>query len=106
MLSSVRTLRWAVESAHGCLARHMGKVTVHVKRSGSTIWYGCVHNFYLKGHPTARRCYAWAIEGYVGHEPKIMTALHCGPISSPEEAVRAALAENEARALRAIGDLK
>jgi len=54
----------------------------------------------------AERCYTWAVEGYAGHESQILTTLQCGPISSPEEAVRAALCENEARALRALRDLK
>ncbi len=104
MPSSIRTLRWAVESAHGCAAKYIGKVTVHEKRSGSSVWYGCVHIFDLTEHPKAQRCYAWAIDGHVGHEPQIVTALHRGPISGPEEAVRAALADNEARTLRTLHD--
>ena len=103
-MPSIRTLRWAVESAHGCAAKYIGKVTVHEKRSGSTIWYGCFHIFYLTGHPKAQRCYSWAIDGHIGHEPKIFTALHHGPISSPEEAVWAALADNDIRALRTLRD--
>jgi len=106
MASSIHKLRWAVESAHRCAARYAGKVTVHEKRGGSTVWYGCVHIFHLTGHPKARRCYSWAIEGYMGHELQILTALHHGPISSPEEAVRAALADNDVRALRTLGDQK
>jgi len=106
MPSSLRTLKWAVERAHGCAAKFIGKVTVHEKRKGSTVWYGSVHIFDLTRHPKAQRCYAWAVEGNAGHEPQIITTLDCGPISSPEEAVRAALCENEARALRALRDLK
>ena len=103
MPSSIRNLKWAVETAHGCAAKYIGKVTVHEKRGGTTVWYGCVHIFDLTGHPNSHRCYSWAIEGYVGHEPQILTALHHGPISTPEEAVRAALADNDVRVLRTLG---
>jgi hypothetical protein len=70
-------------------------VTVHEKRNGSTVWYGCVHIFDLIGHPNAQRAYAWSSDAFVGHEMKITTALQHGPVSTPEAAVRAAIAEND-----------
>jgi len=95
MPASLRKLRWAVESAHGCVANYAGKTTVHKKRDGSTIWYGEVHVFDLIGHPKAKRCYAWSIDAFMGHELQILTALHHGPIGSPEDAVKAALEERD-----------
>jgi hypothetical protein len=92
---SLQKLSWAVESAHGCATKYAGKVTIHEKRNGSTVWYGCVHIFELIGHPSAKWAYAWSVDAFIGHETQILTALHHGPICSPEDAVRATLAESE-----------
>jgi hypothetical protein len=91
MSPSFRKLKWAVESAYDCSAKLAGKVTVHEKRNGSTIWYGFVYIFDLIGHPKAYRAYAWSIDAFMGHEMQLMTVLQQGQILTPEDAIRAVL---------------
>ncbi len=57
---------------------------------------GVVHIFSLTGHPTAKRAYAWSspIEG--SDKRRSFAVLHQWPVTSPVEAVRAAMvAENK-----------
>lgn len=57
---------------------------------GQTVWIGEVLVFELLGHPTAKKCYAWEVDG------RVTAVLHAGPVNSPVNAARAAiLAENE-----------
>lgn len=55
------------------------------------VWEGVVHVFDLNGHPTATRAYAWSspIEG--SDKRRFFAVLHIPPITSPLEAVRAAI---------------
>jgi hypothetical protein len=50
-----------------------------------------VHIFRLIGHPTAKEAYAWSspIEG--SNKRRFFAVLHLPPITSPVEAVRAAI---------------
>jgi len=59
--------------------------------SGKTVWEGVVYTFSLTGHPTASRAYAWSsrIEG--SDKRRLFAVLHVPPITSPVEAVRAAI---------------
>jgi hypothetical protein len=58
---------------------------------GKTVWEGIVHVFNLAGHPTAKQAYAWSspIEG--SDKRRFFAGLHVPPITSPVEAVRAAI---------------
>ena len=85
------TLRNAVEKAYGCKAKCVGKVTVHEKRHGRTVWYGTVHVFELFGHERASRAYAWTIIGGGGEAPQVATVLHKGLVAGPSDAVRAVM---------------
>lgn len=55
------------------------------------IWSGDVEVFGLSGHAKAKRAYAW---GYSGENPKweITTVLEIPPVTSPETAVKIAIA--------------
>jgi hypothetical protein len=86
------TLRYAVEKAHCCKAKCAGRVTVHEKKDGCTVWYGTVHIFDLIGHDSPR-AYAWSLGYYSGDEPHVVTVLHKGTVSGPAEAVRAIMAK-------------
>ncbi len=52
---------------------------------GKIVWSGEVLIFELEGHPSARLCYAWEVDG------KVMAVLHEPPVDSPQAAVRAAI---------------
>jgi hypothetical protein len=84
-------LKDAVESMHHCSARLAQSVPVTETHRGATVWEGVVHVFDLTGHPTAMRAYAWSspIEG--SDKRRFFAVLHQPPITSPVEAVRAAI---------------
>lgn len=90
-----KELKKAVESQHGCTATVFQSVPIKETFGGKTVWDGVVHVFSLSGHPTAKRAYAWSspIEG--SDKRRFFAVLHVPPITSPVEAVRAAIvAEN------------
>jgi hypothetical protein len=72
-------------------------VAVREAFEGQLVWEGLVHVFELKGHPTATRAYAWSspIEGST--KRRFYAVLHVPPISSPADAVRAAIVEEYRR---------
>jgi hypothetical protein len=84
-------LRKAVERMHGGKARLAQSVPVEETHQGATVWEGVVHVFELTGHPTAIRADAWScpIEG--SDKRRFFTVLHLPPVTSPAEAVRAAI---------------
>lgn len=84
-------LQQAVERMHACKATLAQSVPVTETFEGKTVWEGVVHVFDLKGHLTATRAYAWSspIEG--SDKRQFFAVLHQPPITSPVEAVRAAI---------------
>jgi hypothetical protein len=56
------------------------------------VWKGEVEVFNIRGHPQARRAYAWAhLSGDKDDEKRYVTVLELPPVKSPETAVRAAI---------------
>ena len=84
-------LKRAIESQHGGAATMVQSVPVQETFSGQTVWEGVVHIFDLAGHPKATRAYAWSspIEG--SEKRRFFAVLHIPPITSPRDAVRAAM---------------
>ena len=84
-------LRQAVESMHNCTARLVQSVPVREKFVRETVWEGVVHVFDITGHPAAKQAYAWSspIEG--SEKRRFFAVLHVPPVTSPVEAVRAAI---------------
>jgi hypothetical protein len=84
-------LKEAVERMHGGTATLAQSVPVRETFEGKPVWEGVVHVFDLAGHPTATRAYAWSspIEGST--KRRFVAVLHTARISSPLEAVRAAI---------------
>ena len=76
----------AIQATHCCESSFRKKVRVHEEFKGQTVWEGEVLVFYLMKHPTAKKCYAWSVDG------RVTAVLHEGPVDSPEAAVRAAIA--------------
>jgi len=90
-------LKAAIESQHGGSASFVQCVPVREEYRGQTVWEGVVHVFDLVGHPNATRAYAWSspIEG--SDKRRFFAVLHMGAITSPADAVRAAIvAEHKA----------
>src|SRR5579864_9612686 len=88
---SADQLRRAVESQHGCKATLVQSVPVKETFGGKTVWEGIVHVFRIKGHHRATTAYAWSspIEG--SDKRRFFAVLHLPPVTSPVEAVRAAI---------------
>jgi hypothetical protein len=86
-----RDLQRAVERMHTCKATLVQSVPVTETFEGKTVWEGVVHVFDLQGHLTATRAYAWSssIEG--SDKRRFFAVLHQEPVTSPVEAVRAAI---------------
>ena len=57
-----------------------------------TVWRGEVEVFDLKGHPNAKRAYAWSHrEGPDDQGERFVTVLEIPPVISPITAVRASI---------------
>src|SRR6266404_41136 len=84
-------LKRAVEAQHGCTATFVQTVPVKETFDGKTVWDGVVHVFKVNGHPKANKAYAWSspIEG--SDKRRFFAVLHERPVTSPVEAVRAAI---------------
>ena len=91
MKADADDLRVTVERMHNCVARLAQSVPVRESFSGSVVWDGVVHVFNIEGHPKAKRAYAWSspIEG--SDKRRFFAVLHQPPVTSPVEAVRAAI---------------
>ena len=92
--ASVEDLQRAVEQMHNCRASLRETVQVREQFRKKVVWEGIVHVFDLEGHPAALTCYAWSapIEG--SKKRKFYAVLHVLPVTSPVEAVRAAIIQD------------
>ena len=88
---STEQLKCAIESQHGCTATFVQSVPVKETFEGKTAWDGVVHVFTIHGHPKASKAHAWSspIEG--SDKRRFFAVLHLPPVTSPLEAVRAAI---------------
>jgi len=93
--NEVARLVRAFRDLHAAEATHIGSVHVVETFRGETAWEGDVELFELAGHPKATHGYAWSHETDTGGR-KYIAVLRVPPVSSPETAVRAVIA-NEAR---------
>lgn len=93
MVIDVSQLAESVERQHGCTATLAQSVPIKETHAGAVVWEGVVHVFDLTGHPNATRAYAWSspIEG--SDKRRFFAVLHQTPVTSPAEAVRAAIVQ-------------
>ena len=84
-------LKRAVEAQHGCRTTLAQSVAVRDTFGGKPVWEGIVHVFDLAGHPTATMAYAWSSPIKGGDKRRFYAVLHVPPITSPVDAVRAAI---------------
>jgi hypothetical protein len=84
-------IKRAVESQHGCTATLIQSIPVKETFEGKTVWDGIVHVFTVHGHPKAKKAYAWSSPIEESDKRRFFAVLHVPPITSPVEAVRAAI---------------
>ncbi len=89
-------LRVAIRTNHDCDAIHAATIPVTETFQGQTAWDGDVEVFDLVGHPKALRCYAWGHPVDKGPR-EITTVLEIPPVTSPQTAVKAAVASSYGR---------
>jgi hypothetical protein len=87
---NIKSLESAIKAMHGCDSVHVASEPVYESFGGLTAWQGTVEIFDLIGHPKAKRAYVWQYEE--GKETKTIAVLEIPPVSSPETAVKVAIA--------------
>jgi hypothetical protein len=95
MSPRIEQLREAVETAHKGKATHLESIPVREMFGDALVWEGVVESFSISGHPKAYVCYAWSFKD--GPETRYVTVLDFPPITSPQTAVRAAIASKAQR---------
>lgn len=90
-MDDANQLNQAVELQHECKATWVQTVPVKETFDGVTVWEGVVFVFQVHGHPKTTKAYAWLspIEG--SDKRRFFAVLHIPPITSPLDAVRAAI---------------
>ena len=93
MKDYIAQLQDAIRDLHGCESTYLETVPVTETFDGKTVWEGEVEVFEIRGHPTATHAYAWSHRaGKRDQETRYVTVLQIPPVTSPETAVRAAIA--------------
>jgi hypothetical protein len=86
-------LKDAIRNLHGCESEYAGTRDVIETFQGETVWSGNVEIFNIRGHPKAKRCYAWShAAGKNDRETRYVAVLELPPVDSPETAVKVAVA--------------
>ena len=86
-------LKKAIRDLHHCEAEYIGTVPVTEKCEGKIVWDGEIEVFAIRGHPKAKRAYAWShFTGTSDQGPRYVVVLELPPVDSPQTAVRAAIA--------------
>lgn len=89
----VDQLQQAVEGLHGCRASYVESVDVAEDFQGQRVWEGSVAVFSVEGLEGVKTCYAWSQPVPGTEKRRFLAVLREGPIRSPEDAVRAAIAD-------------
>ena len=84
---------------HKCDATWAKTVLVHEVFRGKTVWLGDVEVFDLRGHPKAKRCYAWShLDGSKDERTRYVAVLEIPPVESAETAVRVQIVKDTKQA--------
>ena len=84
----------AIHRLHGCEGTYVETVSVKETFEGQTVWDGDVEVFDIRGHPKAKRAYAWShLAGKDDKATRYVAVLELPPVDSAESAVRAAVME-------------
>lgn len=90
-MTHAEELRDVIRRLHGVESKYLESVPIKETFQGKTVWEGVVEVFELIGHPTASKVYAWTHDTDNPMQPRHVTVLHLGPVTSPLLAVRAAI---------------
>ncbi|HYJ88084.1 MAG TPA: hypothetical protein VEW46_18600 [Pyrinomonadaceae bacterium] len=86
-------LKTAIRNMHGCESEYVETVPVTETFKGETVWNGDVEVFTIRGHPKAKRAYAWShATGKNDQARRYVAVLELPPVESPETAVKVAVA--------------
>ena len=95
----LKRLQSAIQELYRCSADYRRSVIVQEVVEGKTVWKGEVEIFWLTGHPSAKRCYAWGPKEEGGESREgVVAILEVPPVIGPSTAVRAAIAAGASRA--------
>jgi hypothetical protein len=89
---SAEQLKRFIEAQHGGTGTLLQSVRIKDTQRSQGAWDGVVHVFELKGHPKARRAYAWSSPVSGTAKPRLFAVLHMGAVTGPIQAVKAASA--------------
>jgi hypothetical protein len=90
----IEALKDMILRLHDCKADHVETVSVTETCRDKTVWQGDVEVFHIRGHPKAKRCYAWAhASGKDDQGKRYVAVLELPPVDSPQNAVKAAIIE-------------
>ena len=88
----IAELKAVILNLHGAQAEHVETVPVCEEFQGQTVWDGEVEVFDIKGHPKAKRAYAWGhVSGDDDQGRRYVTVLELPPVTSPHTAVKASI---------------
>ncbi len=103
MVDYIAELQAAILNLHGCESTYLATVPVTEEFQGETIWQGEVEVFEIRGHPKAKRAYAWGhVTGDKDQARRYVTVLELPPVDSPQTAVRAGIMQEIQSARKAI----
>lgn len=92
MVDYIAELQAVILNLHGCESKYLETVPVTEEFQGETVWQGEVEVFELKGHPKAKRAYAWGhASGEDDQARRYVAVLELPPVTSPQTAVKAAV---------------
>lgn len=91
-MNYIEELKTAIRRLHGCDADYVASVPVKEVFQDQVVWDGLVEVFDLRGHPKAKRCYAWS-HATDSDAKRFVAVLELPPVDSAETAVKAALVE-------------
>jgi hypothetical protein len=89
--ASIESLKAAVQGMYGGIATFAQAVPVREEFDGAPVWEGVIHVFDLADNASANRAYAWSSPVEGSDKRRIFAVLQIPPITSPVEAVRAAI---------------
>lgn len=93
LVKRIDDIRKAIETMHGCKATYVESVNVVEMFGDKPVWDGVVEVFDISEHPEAERCYAWTFKDNA--ETRYVTVLQKTPVTSPQTAVRVAIASGQ-----------
>lgn len=83
-------MRTAIRAVHGCDSEHVESIPVTEVFRGQVAWNGVVEVFRLRGHPKAKRAFAWSYRE--NGRTQTVAVLEIPPVDGPQMAVKIAIA--------------